>query len=107
MEPPSIVVVCVGATKAYLNGPDWKQPNLCWATIILIATKIGYALHTLNKWIKKFEVDSGQRAGVLSDMMAKMKALEHENHKLWQANEILCKVSAYFAQAELDRQYKP
>jgi len=78
-----------------------------WATIVSIASKIGCAPHTLNEWIKKSEVDSGQRAGVPSDMAAKMKALEREVRELRQANEILRKASAYFAQAELDRRYKP
>jgi len=32
--------------------------------------------------------------------------LERENHELKQANEILRKSSAFFAQAELDRQPK-
>jgi transposase len=35
-----------------------------------------------------------------------MKALERENRELRQANEILRKASAYFAQAELDRRFK-
>ena len=42
-----------------------------------------------------------------SDVAAKLKALERENRELRQANEILRKASAYFAQAELDRRYKP
>ena len=58
---------------------------------------------TLNEWVKKAEVDAGKRAGLPSDMAEKMKALERENWELRQANEILCKASAYFAQAELDR----
>jgi transposase len=33
-------------------------------------------------------------------MAAKLKTLERENRKLRQANEILRKASAYFAQAE-------
>jgi transposase len=33
--------------------------------------------------------------------------LERENRELRQANEILRKASAYFAQAELDRRFKP
>ena len=40
------------------------------------------------------------------DMAGKMKALERENRELRQANEILRKASAYFAQAELDRPFK-
>ena len=36
----------------------------------------------------------------------RLKALERENRELRQANEILRKASAYFAQAELDRPFK-
>lgn len=56
--------------------------------------------------MKKAEVDSGKRVGLPSDMAEKMKALERENRELRQANEILRKASAYFAQAELDRPLK-
>jgi transposase-like protein len=53
--------------------------------------------------VKKAEVDSGKRAGVPTDVADKLRALESENRELRQANEILRKASAYFAQAELDR----
>ena len=57
--------------------------------------------------MKKAEVDSGKRAGVPTDMAEKLKALERENRELRQANEILRKALAYFAQTELDRRVKP
>jgi transposase-like protein len=72
-----------------------------------ISAKIGCSAHTLLDWVKRAEVDSGKRAGVPSDMAEKLKALERENRELRQANEILRKASAYFAQAELDRRFKP
>jgi len=78
-----------------------------WAAVVSIATKIGCTPQTLNEWVKKAEVDSGRKPGLSSDMAAKMKALERENRELRQANEILRKASAYFDQAELDRQFKP
>jgi transposase len=78
-----------------------------WAAIVSIAAKIGCTGQTLNEWVKKAEVDAGRRAGVPTDMAAKLKALERENRELRQANEILRKASAYFAQAELDRRFKP
>lgn len=71
-----------------------------------IAAKVGCSAHTLLEWVKKAEIDAGKRAGVPTDMAKKMKALERENLELWQANEILRKASAYFAQAELDRPFK-
>jgi transposase len=78
-----------------------------WATVVSIASKIGCTAQTLNEWVKKAERESGKRAGLTSDMAAKLKALERENRELRQANEILRKASAYFAQAELDRRHKP
>ena len=77
-----------------------------WAAISSIAAKVGCSAHTLHEWVKKAEVDTGKRAGLSSDMAEKMKALERENRELRQANEILRKASAYFAQAELDRPLK-
>ena len=53
------------------------------------------------------ERDQGQRAGPTPDERERIKALERENRELRQANEILRKASAYFAQAELDRRWKP
>ena len=77
-----------------------------WNAITSIAAKIGCAPNTLNDWVKRAEVNSGQRAGIPSEMAEKMKALERENRELRQANEILRKASAYFAMAELDRRSK-
>jgi transposase len=78
-----------------------------WQAVVSIAAKIGCSPYTLHEWVKKSEVESGQRAGVTSDVAARLKALERENRELRQANEILRKASAYFAQAELDRRSKP
>ncbi len=77
-----------------------------WAAVVSIAEKIGCAPQTLHEWVKKAEVDTGKRAGVPRDIAEKLKALERENRELRQANEILRKASAYFAQAELDRPFK-
>ena len=78
-----------------------------WAAVTSIAAKIGCTPQTLHDWVKKAEIDSGQRAGVPTEMAEKLKALERENRELRQANEILRKASAYFAMAELDRRFKP
>ena len=71
-----------------------------------VAAKIGCSANTLNDWVKKAEIDGGKRAGVTTEMTERLKALERENRELRQANEILRKASAYFAQAELDRRPK-
>lgn len=77
-----------------------------WAAMVSIAEKIGCTAQTLSDWVKKAEVDQGKRAGVPTDVAERLKALERENRELRQANEILRKASAYFAQAELDRPFK-
>ena len=56
-----------------------------------ISSKIGFAPQTLNEWVKKAEVDRGERVGVTSEMAEKLRALERENRELKQANEILRK----------------
>jgi transposase len=77
-----------------------------WAAVCSIAAKIGCSGQSLHEWVKKSEVDKGERAGVPTEVAEKLKALERENRELRQANEILRKASAYFAQAELDRPFK-
>jgi transposase len=78
-----------------------------WAAIVSIAGKIGCTSQTLNEWLKKADRDSGRTPGLTGEMATKLKALERENRELRQANEILRKASAYFAQAELGRRHKP
>ena len=78
-----------------------------WAAITSVAAKIGCTAQTLSDWIKRTEIDAGRRAGLPTEAAARLKALERENRELRQANEILRKASAYFAQAELDRRFKP
>ena len=77
-----------------------------WAAIQSIAPKIGCVAQTLLDWMKKAEVDAGHRACVSTEMAERLKELERENRQLKQANEILRKASAYFAQAELGRPFK-
>ena len=78
-----------------------------WTAIGSIAAKIGCTAETLRGWVRQSERDQGQRAGTTSDERGRIKALEREVRELRQANEILRKASAYFAQAELDRRFKP
>ena len=56
--------------------------------------------------MRQAERDQGRRAGVTSTERDRLKEPERENRELKRANEILRKVSAFFAQAELDRRPK-
>ena len=78
-----------------------------WAAMASIAAKIGCTAETLRLWVRRAERDGGAGdAGGTGDVAERLKALERENRELRQANEILRKASAYFAQAELDRPFK-
>jgi transposase len=77
-----------------------------WAAIVSVAAKIGCTGETLRGWVRQRERDTGKRDGVTTAEKERIKALEREVRELRQANEILRKASAYFAQAELDRRFK-
>ena len=78
-----------------------------WQAILSIAAKIGCTGQTLTERLKHAERDSGRKPGLTTEMAARLKALKRETRELRQANEILRKASADFAQAELDRRFKP
>jgi transposase-like protein len=78
-----------------------------WAAIVSVASKIGCTAETLRKWVRQGERDAGQRAGPTSAERERIRALEREVRELREANQILRKASAFFAQAELDRRFKP
>ena len=69
-----------------------------WAALNAIAGKVGCTAETLRKWVKQAEINQGQREGLSRSERERLKALERENRELKQANEILRKASAFFAQ---------
>ena len=72
-----------------------------WAAITSIAEKFGMTAETLRKWVRRAEVDGGQRPGVSTEEQRRIRELEREVRELRRANEILKAASAFFA-AELD-----
>ena len=71
-----------------------------------IAPKLGCSPDSLRAWCRQAERDAGNLPGLTTAEKDRIKELERENRQLRQANEILKKASAYFAQAELDRPFK-
>ena len=65
-----------------------------WAAIQSIASKLGMTPKTLRNWLRRDEVDHGQRPGVTSDERQRIRDLEQENRELRRANEILKAASA-------------
>lgn len=82
-----------------------EHPSL-WAAVETIVPMIGCSSQTLLGWVKRDQIDSGEREGVSTSERERLKTLERENKELRRANEILKLASAFFAQAELDRPLK-
>ena len=74
-----------------------------WAALQSIATKLGIgSTETLRKWVRRAEVDAGERPGVTSHESVEVRKLRAEVRELRRANEILRAAAGFFA-AELDR----
>ena len=74
-----------------------------WSAIQAIASKIGCTPETLRSWHQR-HIDQTIPANVQAQNQdQRIKDLERENRELKQANEIIRKAAAFFAQAELDR----
>ncbi len=82
-----------------------EHPSM-WAAVESIAPMIGCTPQTLLDWVKREEIDRGERDGVSTAERERIKALEREVKELRRTNEILKLASAFFAQAELDRRFK-
>jgi transposase len=76
-----------------------------WKAIESVSEKLAIDHETLRQWVRRAEVDGGQRAGLTTDDKPRIRDLERENKELRRANEIL-KAAASFFGAELDRQSK-
>jgi transposase len=68
-----------------------------------VAARLGIGSpETVRKWLRRAQVDAGERPGVTSEKKAEIRALKQENAELRRANAILREASAFFA-AELGR----
>jgi transposase-like protein len=77
-----------------------------WAAIQSISAKIGCTAETLRRWLREAQKAVGDAKELGGNEPERIKVLEREVRELRQANEMLRKASAYFAQAELDRPSK-
>jgi len=76
------------------------------AALTAIAGKLGCSPDSLRTLVRQTQRDGGERPGPTNAEIARITELGRENRELRQANEILRKASAYFAQAELDRPFR-
>ncbi len=72
-----------------------------WQAITSIATKLGVHRETVRLWVRREQIDNGERAGLTSEERERLRQLERENRELRRANDILKSASVFFA-TELD-----
>jgi transposase len=73
------------------------------AALRAVAEKLGIGSgETLRNWVRRDQVDSGQRPGTTTEESAQIKAMKKEIAELRRANDILKAAASLFA-AELDR----
>jgi transposase len=72
-----------------------------WEAICAVAEMLGPTAETVRKWVRRAEVDAGERLGLKTEERERLKQLERENFELRRANEILRSASLFFA-TELD-----
>ena len=69
-------------------------------TIEQVAHDFGVHPMTLQKWLRRAEIDEGGRVGVTREA-EELRELRRRNRLLEQENEVLRKASAYLSQANL------
>ncbi len=68
-----------------------------WAAIKSIAEKLGVHHESMRIWVRRAQVDAGERAGLTTEERERLRPLERENRELRRANDILKRASVFFA----------
>ncbi len=69
-----------------------------YAAIKAVAARLGVGSpETLRKWLRRAQVDAGERPGLTSEEKAEVKALKQEVAEQRRASEILKAASAFYA----------
>lgn len=70
-------------------------------TLEQIAKDFGVHPTTLTGWLRRAEIEDGDRPGMTVDQNAELKELRRRNRLLEQENEVLRRAAAYLSQANL------
>ena len=72
-----------------------------------IAKDFGISEGCLSTWLKKADVEDGNRPGVTDQQAAELRELKKRNRLLEQENEVLRRAAAYLSQANLPENSLP
>jgi transposase len=75
------------------------------SVISRVARQLGVGEESLRTWVKRAQIDAGNRPGLTTDEREELKRLRKENFELQRANDILQAAATFFG-AELDRRQK-
>jgi transposase len=67
-----------------------------WAAITAVSKRLGMNAETLRNWIRKQQVDDGQRDGVTTEAVEQIRALKRRNTELEQTIDILKAATSFF-----------
>jgi transposase len=67
-------------------------------TLTEICKELDLSPSAVTRWIKRAEVDAGQREGLTTDERTELVQLRRENRALREDREILKRAAAFFAQ---------
>src|SRR5918993_393647 len=70
-----------------------------WAAIESVASKIGASAETVRKWVRRAEVDAGERPGMTSEEHAEVQRLRREVAELRRGEKISNRAGALFVGA--------
>ena len=71
------------------------------APLCQIAKDFGISEGTMSNWLKKADVEDGNRPGVTEKQSVEVRELKKRNRLLEQENEVLSRAAAYLSQANL------
>ena len=71
------------------------------APLSQIAKDFGISEGALSNWLKKADVEDGNRPGVTEKQSVEVRELKKRNRLLEQENEVLRRAAAYLSQANL------
>lgn len=73
-----------------------------FGVITRVANQLAIGPESLRKWVRRAQIDAGDRPGTTTSDNARIRELEREVRELRRSNAILRSSAAFFA-AELDR----